>query len=283
MTCMPRDLDFQLLRTFSCTARLGNVTAAAAQLNLTQSTVSQQLKRLEELLGRRLLERDHRGARLTADGARALVEFDKLLAAHDAAWRALQGGAPAPLRLGLPPDLMRRWLPDILRRWEPVAQGTELSLHCTLSIRLVAALERGELDVVVAQGAVPPPAECLGEDELVWVGAADGQAHRRQPLPVSIVAPDCAFRVPVQAALLAHGRDARFLYETGDIEATTTLVRSDHAVTVWMAATVPADLRTLRDANLPALPRAPLHLLRGPRGDGPAERLAGVLRDVLRG
>ena len=282
MTVMPRDLDPQLLRTFVCVARLGNVTAAATELSLTQSTVSQQLRRLEEQLGRRLLARDYRGARLTADGARALVEFDKLLAAHDAAWQALQGDTPPPLRLGLPPDLMRRWLPDILRRWEPVAQGAELRLHCTLSIRLVAALERGELDVAVAQGTVPPQAECLGEDELVWVGAASGQAHRRTPLPVSIVAPDCAFRVPVQAALLAQGREARFLYETGDIEATTTLVRSDHAVTVWMADTVPPDLHTLRHEGLPPLPTAPLHLLRGPRSDGAAERLAGVLRDVLR-
>ena len=279
---MPRDLDPVLLRTFVCTARLGNVTAAAASLNLTQSTVSQQLKRLEEQLGRRLLERDYRGARLTAEGARALAVFDKLLAAHELAWQSPHGDSPPPLRLGLPPDLMRRWLPDVLRRWEPVAQGTELRLHCTLSIRLVAALERGELDAAVVQGAVPPQAECLGEDALVWVGAVDGQAHRRQPLPVSLVAPDCAFRVPVQAALLAQGREARFLYETGDIEATTALVRGDHAVTVWMADTVPPDLRALRDAGLPPLPTAPLHLLRGPRGDGAAERLADLLRHLLR-
>lgn len=279
---MPRDFDPVLLRTFVRTARLGNVTAAAVELNLTQSTVSQQLKRLEEQLGLRLLERDHRGARLTADGTRALQAFDKLLAAHDATWQALQGDTPQPLRLGLPPDLLRRWLPDILTRWEPVSQGAELSLHCTLSIRLVAALERGELDMAVAQGSVPPQAELLGEDELVWVGAAGGQAHRRDPLPVSMVAPDCAFRVHMQAALLAQGRQAEFVYETGDIEATTTLVRSDRALTVWMAHTVPADLVALRHHDLPALPTAPLHLLRGPRGDAASERLAGVLRDVMR-
>ncbi len=279
---MPRDLDPVLLRTFMRTARLGNVTAAAAELNLTQSTVSQQLKRLEEQLGLRLLTRNHRGAHLTADGTRALVEFDKLLAAQDAAWQALRGDTPPPLRLGLPPDLMRRWLPDLLRRWEPVAQGTELSLQCTLSIRLVATLARGELDLAVVQGTVPPQTECLDEEDLVWVGAAHGDAHRRDPLPVSMVAPDCAFRVHMQAALTAQGRAARFVYETGDIEATTALVRSDHAVTVWMADTVPPDLRALRDEGLPPLPKAPLHLLRGPRNDAASERLAGVLRDMLR-
>jgi len=279
---MPRDLDPVLLRTFVCTAQLGNVTAAANELKLTQSTVSQQLKRLEEQLGLRLLERDHRGARLTADGARALTEFNKLLAAHDEAWRALRGHTPQPLRLGLPPDLARRWLPDILARWQPVAQGTELNLQCTLSIRLVAALERGELDMAVVQGTVPHQTECLGEEALVWVGAANGNAHRRNPLPVSMVAEDCAFRVHMQASLLAQGREARFVYETGDIEATTTLVRADHAVTVWMADTVPTDLRALRDEGLPALPSAPLHLLRGPRVDAASERLARVVRDVLR-
>ena len=278
---MSRDLDPVLLRAFVAVARLGSVTAAAQQLHLTQGTVSQQLGRLEEVLGHRLLHRDHRGARLTAFGTRALQQAERLLAAQAEAWRALRSIGACPLRLGLPPDLIRRWMPAILEAFEAACPGADVQLRSGTSPSLGQAMAAGELDLAVIESLAPAGGEWLADDALVWVGAAHGQAHTQRPLPVSLIAPDCAFRPSVERALQAGGIEARFVFEAGDIEATTTLVRADRAVTAWLESTLPAGLQRLDDGALPALPRLGIHLHGGARQDEPSQALAEVLRNLI--
>ena len=69
---MPRNLDMTALRAFVTLAETGGVTRAAGQLHLTQSAVSMQVKRLEEMIGQPLLERAGRGVALTAHGEQLL-------------------------------------------------------------------------------------------------------------------------------------------------------------------------------------------------------------------
>ncbi len=278
---MPRDLDPVLLRAFVSVARLGSVTAAAQRLHLTQGTVSQQLGRLEDVLGDRLLQRDHRGARLTPFGTRALAQAERLLAAHAEAWQALRPDTAAPVRLGLPPDLIRRWMPAVLADFEARCPGVDVQLRSATSPALAQAMAAGELDLAVTESVAPAAGEWLADDALVWVGAEHGSAHARRPVPVSLIAPDCAFRASVESALQAAGIEARFVFEAGDIEATTTLVRADRAVTAWLESTLPAGLQVLQGGALPTLPRLGIHLQRGTRQDGPTQALAAVLRGAL--
>jgi DNA-binding transcriptional LysR family regulator len=80
MPAMPHNIDTSLLRAFVAAAETGGMTTAARLVNLTQAAVSQQVKRLEEMFGRQLFERDRRGLRLTASGERLLVRAQRLLA-----------------------------------------------------------------------------------------------------------------------------------------------------------------------------------------------------------
>jgi DNA-binding transcriptional LysR family regulator len=283
---MPRDLDPVLLRAFVSVARLGSVTAAAQRLHLTQGTVSQQLARLEDVLGDRLLGRDHRGARLTPFGTRALAQAERLLAAQAEAWQALRPDTAAPVRLGLPPDLIRCWMPTIVADFDTRCPGVDIELRSATSPALIQALAAGELDLAVIESVVIDSADAAGsewlaDDALVWVGAEHGNAHARRPLPVSLIAPDGAFRARVYGALHAAGIDARFVFEAGDIEATTTLVRADRAVTAWLEGTLPDGLRKLQDDALPALPRLDIHLHRGARQDLASRALAAALHGAL--
>jgi DNA-binding transcriptional LysR family regulator len=103
--------------------------------------------------------------------------------------------------------------------------------------------------------------ECLGLERLVWVGAPAGRAYLKRPLPVSMVADTCAFRPAVLAALHGHGVNWRTVFESGSIEATTAMVKTDLAVTVWLAGTVPSDLEILgQEAALAALPAFSINL-----------------------
>lgn len=281
---MARTLDTALLRTFAAVAGSASMTAAAAALHLTQGAVSQQVRRLEEALGCTLFDRG-RGLKLTPAGERLLGKARQMLRLNDEIWAEMAPGAVAGrVRLGVPYDLVGTALAPALRSYAEAWPQVELSLHCAASPELAAALEAGTLDLaVIEEPAGSAGGECLGVEPLVWVGARAGTAHRRSPLPVSMVADTCAFRPAVLAALEGHGRAWRTVFENGSIDATAATVRTDLAVTAWLACTVPADLEILGpDSGLPPLPSFAIGLHRPRRGTGAAaEALARHLRDGL--
>lgn len=283
---MIRDLDTGLLRTFVTVADRTGMTAAAAVLNLTQGAVSQQVRRLEDQLGHSLFERDRRGLSLTPAGERLLGKARHLLSLNDAILAEMgAGGVGGPVRLGLPYDLVGTRITPILKLFAQACPQVELSLTCSSSPRLIAALGRGELDLaVIEEPAGMVSGECLAVERLVWVGARAGLARTRRPLPVSMVAESCAFRPAVLAALRDHGIDWRTVFESGNLEATTATVRADLAVTTWLESTIPADLDILGvEAGLPPLPNFAISLLMPDRSEPATAELARQLRQGLAG
>lgn len=260
---MIRNLDTALVRTFVTVADKASMTAAANALHLTQGAVSQQVKRLEETLGCSLFERDRRGLRLTRSGERLLDKARRMLSLNDEIWTEMAGNAVAgQVRLGVPYDLVGTLLAPVLKAYAEAYPRVEISLLCASSPELAAALAAGTIDLAVIEERVGPTSgECLAIDRLVWVGARGGAARAKRPLPVSIVADTCAFRPVVLAALNAHGLEWRSVFENGNIDATTATVRSDLAVTTWLASTVPSDLDILPpDVGLPPLPNFAINL-----------------------
>ncbi|WP_171026386.1 LysR substrate-binding domain-containing protein [Mesorhizobium comanense] len=282
---MIRNLDTALVRTFVTVADRASMTAAANALHLTQGAVSQQVKRLEETLGRSLFERDRRGLRLTRSGERLLDKARRLLTLNDEIWADISGSTvDGQVRLGVPYDLVGTLLAPVLKAYAETYPQVEISLVCASSPELAAALAAGTIDLAVIEERVgPTTGECLAVDRLVWVGARGGVARAKRPLPVSIVADTCAFRPAVLSALDEHGVEWRTVFENGNIDATTATVRSDLAVTTWLASTVPADLDILPfDAGLPPLPNFSINLHLPRHGVSPAAReFARHIRDGL--
>jgi DNA-binding transcriptional LysR family regulator len=281
---MARNLDIALLRAFVTTADQGSMTAAAQRLHLTQGAVSQQIARLEALAGA-LFVRDPRELRLTAAGERLLGQARRLLDVHDTLWMQMSAGAmEGVVRLGAPQDLVGTLLGPILKDYAQSHPQVELTLVCAASPELLRGLERGEIDIALIE-ELPGPSrgECLAVDRLVWVGAQDGAAHRKRPLPVSMVAETCAFRPTVLDALREEDMPWRTVFENGSIDATAATVRSDLAVTAWLAATVPQDLEILSaGCGLPALPDFAINLHLPPGQSTPAvTALARCLREGL--
>lgn len=260
---MIRNLDTSLIRTFVTAADKASMTGAANALNLTQGAVSQQIRRLEDVIGQSLFERDRRGLRLTRCGERLLDRARRFLRLNDEILAEIGGGIVAgQVRLGVPYDLVGTLLQPVLKAYAEAYPQVEISLVCASSPELVEALAAGTIDLAVIEEQVGPSAgECLLVDRLVWVGARGGSARSKRPLPVSMVADTCAFRPAVLQALSGHGLDWRTVFENGNIDATTATVRSDLAVTTWLASTVPGDLDILSfDAGLPTLPNFSVNL-----------------------
>ena len=281
---MPRNLDIGLLRAFTAVADRRSMTAAARALHLTQGAVSQQIARLEALAGGPLLARERPGLRPTPAGERLLGQARRLVALNDEVWSDLAGGALAgPVRLGVPHDLLGPRFTPVLKRFAEACPEVELSLRAAASADLACDLAAGRLDLAVVEAPLGlETGELLAIDRLVWVGARGGVAHRRRPLPVSLVADTCVFKPAVLAALA--GRDGRWrtVFENGGLEATFATVRADLAVSAWLATTVPPDLDVLPPgAGLPDLPSFAIALQGGGRPATPA--VAELARHVREG
>lgn len=111
---MARNLDLTALRAFVAVVDAGGVTRAAGLLNLTQSAVSMQLKRLEESLGLALFLRSARKLMLTPEGDQLLTHARKMLAINDEALARLGlAGHEGEIRLGVPHDIVYPAIPGI--------------------------------------------------------------------------------------------------------------------------------------------------------------------------
>ena len=281
---MNRNFDLSLIRTFAAVADQGSMTAAAHRLCLTQGAVSQHIRRLEDLFGYALFDRERR-LRLTPAGERFMQHAKRLLTVNDEIWNDM---ATRPLRgtvrLGLPYDLVAVFYAPVIGRLTDAYPDLEIEVRCGSSPQLAASLADGSIDMAIleveagAQATETPTAlggrdagETLRIEPLVWVGVPDGTAHLKRPLPLSMVADTCAFRPAVLHALAEQRIEWRTVYESGNLEATIATVRAGLAVMVALASTVPAGLRILgADAALPALPRYCIGIHMAPSADNPA-------------
>lgn len=254
---MPRNLDTVLMRSFVVVAETGGTTRAATVLHLTQSAVSQQIKRLEESFGCALFRRQAKRMLLTEAGERLLAKAQRLLAVNDEIWTAMAAReCKGVVRLGVPHDMTGPFLPQILRAFGRDRPGARIVLQNSTSPLIRQALAQGELDLgVTNEAGCDASGEVLFPDELVWVGAAGGTAWRRDPLPVLLGGPSCAFRAPTIEALGRQERGWQELCECSDMLRGIATIEADLAVGTFLRSAVPTGLAPVPpQAALPVLP-----------------------------
>lgn len=180
---MPRNFDLTALRSFVTVADSGGVTRAAGQLNLTQSAVSMQLKRLEDSLGRPLLDRSGRGIALTAEGEQLVGYARRMLALNDEAWGRMTNQAfEGEINFGVPHDVIYPHVPRVVQRFAAEYPRVRVRLHSHYTADLKEMLPRGEMDLIMTtETEVSPGGETLKREPLVWAGAQGGQIWRARP------------------------------------------------------------------------------------------------------
>jgi DNA-binding transcriptional LysR family regulator len=159
------------------------------------------------------------------------------------------------VRLGVPHDIVGPYLPPILRRFDQAWPRVRVSLKCTTTAQLLDLLRKGDLDLTLTTEQRAGGTTLL-EDELVWVGAVNGAASGRDPLPVSLGDDKCAFRPAVLKALRAAGRDWRPVCEVSSMEPLLASIEADLAIAPLLRSTIPHYLQPIdRDRRLPRLPK----------------------------
>src|SRR5260370_10814445 len=167
-------LDFELLRAFVAVAECGGFHRAAERLNLTQSTISQQIKRLELETKRPLFRRTTRSVALTDDGEMLLGDARRLLQLEETARHRL--AAPrlsGTVRLGVVEEVAGGSLPSALGRFSKLHPGVKLEVQTGVSAELIEQLNAGRLDTVFAQRPLG-----TSKGRLVW-----RQPHVWAPAP----------------------------------------------------------------------------------------------------
>ena len=282
---MRRNIDPSLLRSFVAVAETGSMTTAAKQLHLTQAAVSQQIKRLEELFDRSLFEREQRRLALTSSGGMLLAKAPRLLAMNDEIWATMT--APdfvGEVRLGVPADIISAYIPPILKSFDQAWPDVRVFIVAGVTIDLQEQLKNGTIDLCLTTEESPKKGgEKLLREPLVWVGAANGTAHLRDPLPLALGDRSCIFRNAVLERLAKAGRNWRSVCETSAMQPLYVSVEADLGVTALLASSVPANLGILGpEVDLPKLPdfHICLYLPRAGSSDI-AEELARHIRASL--
>ena len=165
-------MEFELLRSFVAVAECGGFRRAAELLNLTQSTVSQQIKRLELETKRPLFRRTTRTVALTDDGEMLLGDARRLLQFEEAARHRL--AAPrlsGTVRLGVVEEIAGGSLPSALSRFAKLHPGVKLEVQTGVSAELIEQLNAGRLDTVFAKRPLEPR-------KGVWCGASRWSGSR---------------------------------------------------------------------------------------------------------
>ncbi|MDR3672211.1 MAG: LysR substrate-binding domain-containing protein [Holophaga sp.] len=280
---MPAPLDLDLLRTFVAVCETGNFSHAAPRIGRSQSAISMQMQRLEQLVDRQLLVRGSRTVKPNAPGADFLVYARRLLRLSDEALASVSRPQErGRVRLGVPDDYAAALLPPALSRFAREHPRVTVELACEPSRKLVPAIEQGRLDLAIITRLPDQPLEVLRLENLVWVTAPDHATWEEDPLPLALFE-DCAARRNLLEGLNHAGRSYRSAYSSESTLGLIAAVQSGLAVAGLARCSVPPALRIIGEAQgLPALRDLELGLLGDSTESAPAiRRLAQFLRQEL--
>lgn len=243
---LSRDLQMDWLKCFVAVIDAGSLSSAADAIHRSQSAVSMQIKKLEEAVGRRLMERNARQLRLTPDGQTLLSYARRILDLQAEVQTELTGGElTGRVRLGVPDDYAAKYLTPALRRFAPRHSGVEIELICEQSTSLIPRVARGDLDLALVSRDHPRRGTLLFHEPMVWVGAPDFELWRRDPLPIAVYEDASLAKRSAINALAQQGRRYKVVYNSSSLAGQIAAIESGLAVAVLTQCSAPAHLKIL--------------------------------------
>ncbi|MBR0714150.1 LysR family transcriptional regulator [Bradyrhizobium liaoningense] len=241
-------LDLELLRSFVSVVDAGGFTRAGERVHRTQSTVSQQIKRLEEDVGQVLLHRDGKDVRPTEAGERLLSYARRLLSLAEEARDVLQQpGSEGAVRLGIPEDFAAYRLAKLLGAFSRSHPGLRLDVRADQSKHLKRDLERGELDLALfKRGAGESGAIAVWPERVHWVTS---KSHPIQAnvtsVPLIGFPLGCLYRAGAIHALESAGRPWHMAYTSSSLSGIQAAVAAGMGLSILSEMAILADHRVL--------------------------------------
>lgn len=285
-----RDFDIGQLRTFVAVAESGSLAAASVRVCLSQSAVSEQIRKIEDMVGTALFHRSKRGAATTPAGERLLGHARRILALSETALRDMRGNLLAgELRLGITDYFHPAAIARMLKRLND--RYPHLRLHVTV-MKSALIQERGiagDFDLGLVMRIRPPDEIDLadgsengwlvGEEGLAWVTAHPYRQAHRAPWPLVVLPASCALH-QYATKLLDRAGVAYVVAHTASGVAGIQLALSAGLGVSCLneSALLPGMARLGADHGLPSLPRVEFRVLPPKRGE---DDFIGAARDML--
>lgn len=279
-------MDLDLLRVFLAVVEADGFTRAADRLARTQSTVSQQIRRLEEEVGQPLIlrQRAGRSVALTPSGETLVPYARRLLETFsEARTMVLNEKRQTVVRLGVTEDLSGSLLVKLLESCRLHLPGIRLEVTSAWGDVLNRLQAVGELDLALVKQPQGAPALAARPENAVWV-ASPGFDPATDVIPLAVFPHGCLYRAQATETLTACGRPWQIAFTGQGLAAVQAAVIAGLGAAILAEDTIPPDLHRLGSAEgFPALPRLDLALIALKTLSGPAEAIASHLGSVVFG
>jgi DNA-binding transcriptional LysR family regulator len=276
-------LDLELLRSFVSVVDAGGFTRAGERVHRTQSTVSQQIKRLEEDVGQVLLHRDGKDVRPTEAGERLLSYARRLLSLAEEARDVLsQPDSEGAIRLGIPEDFAAYRLAKLLGAFSRSHPGLRLDVRADQSKNLARDLERGELDLALfKREAGEKGAIAVWPERVHWVTSKSHPIHAdAASVPLIGFPLGCLYRAGAIHALESAGRPWHMAYTSSSLAGIQAAVAAGMGLGILSEMAIQTDHRVLtaKDGFAP-INRTEVALMAAPGASPATLRLADRLAE----
>lgn len=258
-------------------AETGGFTQTAERLGRTQPAISQQIKKLEELIGQALFRREGQRAELTSAGRDLLTYARQILSLNDQVIGHFDNpGVSGRLRFGIPSEFAVSLLPKIVSRFASAYPNVLLEVFSDLSRNLVAEGQQNKYDLILALQDRPAPKnpEHIKTDELVWVTSGRPLRLSEDKIPLIAAPEGCIYRRRALRKLGQNKKPWRIVYTNPDLTGIKAAIEEGMGITVLARSTVPENLSIIESSrHLPKLGFIGISLKQISKTSGSAEKV----------
>jgi DNA-binding transcriptional LysR family regulator len=263
-------LDLPLLRTFITVVDQQGFSLAANELGRTQSAISQQMKKLEEMVGQSLLNKQGRRIEMTEAGKVVYRHGMRMLHVEQQLREELYSEEiTGRVRLGIPEDLATHYLLPILARFREQYPRIQLAVECDLTENLYKNFKANEYELVILKHeqlsiAYPDRIVKTWYDPLVWVGrSAEECAEWQQDnhIPIIVSPEPCVYRRQVVHRLASAQLAADLAYVSESYNSKLLAIRAGLGLAALPQSLVPEGCVIVKEA-LPELSQTQISLFR---------------------
>ncbi len=258
------NIDTITLQCFIAVAETGSFTKAAERVGRTQSAISQQINKLENMLGKLLLVRGKTFA-LTPEGDIFLSYARQIFALHrETMDRFKKPELEGEVRFGLPENFASVYLAEVLADFSRIHPRILLNIECDLTLNLFERFKKKEFDIVLVKMNRPedfPNGVDVWSAPLKWVGDSS-LIYSGKPVPLVLAPQPCVYRASAIKSLEEAGRAWRLVISSPSYAVTVAAVKAGMGITVMPHSMIPSELHAVELSALPSLADTHVSLLK---------------------
>ena len=269
------NLDLGLLRTFLAVVEHGTLGKTAVAVDKTQPAISQQMRRLEKVVGQKLFARGRKGIKLTRHGQVLITYAHRAVNLNEEILLRLRGEtAGRRVAVGMSADVALVGLAAAMKRFQSLQSDFELRVIVTAPNKLNALLKAGKLDWAIGDPSLMTgtPTEKWAV-QLEWATCNDLDFDDSRPIPLVLLEGPCSWQDEMLDSLSRAGRDWRVTFESASLDAILAAVQSGLGIAALPVAAIrDFALTRFHAIKLPRSPRVEFGMFRAATGMPAAHR-----------